>query len=187
MNSFFYFFYRLFSFDQVSLAGRLPFKIRKVLSKAKKYNQTIIFVTGVFDILHFEHQKFLEKAKNLGHILLVGIESDLRVKQLKGKGRPCNDQIQRLINLRKINIADEVFILPENFFINEKIKFLIVQIKPKYLAVSSNTPGIAKKRQIMEECGSDLIIVHQHNPNISTTLLLERKVQSSDAICYNSR
>ena len=58
-----------------------------------------ILVTGVFDLLHQEHINFLTKAKAVGDILVVGLETDTRVKQLKGFNRPINSTKDRLQNL----------------------------------------------------------------------------------------
>jgi len=73
----------------------LPKQIEVVLHKARSEKQTVVLVTGVFDIFHSEHKVFLQKAKQAGDILLVGIESDVRVTQIKGPGRPINSQQKR--------------------------------------------------------------------------------------------
>ena len=74
-----------------------------------------VLVTGCFDVLHTEHKKFLRVSKVLGGRLLVGVETDARVRQLKGLGRPVNPLAVRLKNLRLLKIADEVFALPKKF------------------------------------------------------------------------
>ena len=136
--------------------------------------KTKILVTGVFDILHQEHLNFLKKAKQLGDVLVVGVESDLRVKKMKGEGRPVNKQEQRKVNLEKLNIADEVFILPEKFASPADHLQLLQKIKPDILAVSSHTAFLDKKEKSMQEIGGRVAVVHQHNPNISTTKILEK-------------
>ena len=91
-----------------------------------------VLVTGVFDLLHKEHIEFLKKASDLGDYLIVGIESDVRVKQMKGESRPINAQKVRKENLEKLNLANEVFILPEQFSRPEDHIKLIKKIKPEY-------------------------------------------------------
>jgi len=132
-----------------------------------------VLVTGVFDILHKEHILFLNKAKALGDYLIIGVESDIRVKQMKGEDRPINSQKVRKVNLEKLKIANDVFILPEEF--NKPIhhKKLIQNIKPKILAVSSHTKHLDKKQVILSELGGKVVIVHNHNPKISTTKILK--------------
>lgn len=137
-----------------------------------------VLVTGVFDVLHTEHKTFLEKAKELGY-LIVGVESDVRVTAMKGQGRPIHSQQERVKNLEALGVADEVFILPEEFFLPEHHRSLIQSIEPDYLAVSSHTKHIDKKQKIMSECGGSVVIVHEHNPEVSTTLLLENQTDVS--------
>ncbi|MCX6817016.1 MAG: adenylyltransferase/cytidyltransferase family protein [Candidatus Beckwithbacteria bacterium] len=141
----------------------------------KKYHKAtkIILVTGVFDILHIEHKKLLLAAKNQGGILLVGVEADQRVRQLKGPGRPINKLEVRIKNLQKLKLSDEVFPLPEKFDSDEDHSALINQIKPDILAVSSSTPNLAVKRRTMQCSGGRVVIVLPHNPQISTTKIIK--------------
>lgn len=133
-----------------------------------------VLVTGVFDILHSEHIAFLKKAKALGSYLIIGIESDFRVREMKGPERPVNSQMVRKQNLENLAIADEIFILPEQFSNPEDHKKLIRQIKPDFLAVSSHTKYLDRKQAILDEFGGKVVVVHEHNPEISTTKLLSQ-------------
>lgn len=150
----------------------LPFSVEQVVARARTEYQAIILVTGVFDILHEEHIKFLHKAKELGGVLIVGLESDVRVRQMKGADRPVNTEDKRLAQVVRIGVADAVFILPEEFGKPEQNRALIHHLRPKYLAVSSHTAHLEAKRKILAEVGGEVAIVHQHNPAISTTQLL---------------
>ena len=151
-------------------------RIIQKLAKIKLENKKIVLVTGVFDILHPEHRKFLEKAKLAGDFLLVGLETDLRVRALKGPDRPINSAQIRLKNLKKLLVADEVFILPENFQTDSDHETLISLIKPDVLAVSSHTAFLAKKAAILQKYGGQVIVVHEHNPEQSTTKILKHKI-----------
>jgi rfaE bifunctional protein nucleotidyltransferase chain/domain len=70
----------------------------------------IIWVNGCFDIIHTGHIELFKFAKNLGLYLFVGIDSDKRVKKLKGEGRPINNQDDRKKILESIRYIDQVFI-----------------------------------------------------------------------------
>ena len=143
-----------------------------VLAEYRRRTQTVL-ATGCFDVLHAEHKKFLLAAKNLGGNLLVGVETDARVRQLKGPDRPVNALAVRLKNLQRLKIADEVFALPNQFNNLNHFTALINRIKPDILAVSSNTPNLPVKRQIMKRFGGRVAVVLPHNPKISTTAMLK--------------
>lgn len=141
-------------------------------------NKTTVLVTGVFDLLHREHIIFLRKAQKLGDHLIIGIESDKRVREIKGPNRPINDQETRKSNLEFEQIADEVIILPEQFAKKEDHIKLIKKVKPDILAVSSHTAHIDKKEKIMNMLGGRVEVIHDHNPAISTTLILKNRSSS---------
>ncbi|KKU14361.1 MAG: Bifunctional protein HldE [Microgenomates group bacterium GW2011_GWC2_45_8] len=133
----------------------------------------VILVTGVFDILHSEHKKFLRAAKNLGGRLLVGVETDARVRVLKGSGRPVNPLAMRLRQLCQLKIADEVFALPEKFATEADRLAWLKKLQPDILAVSASDPNLPAKRKLMSCVGGRVIVVLPHNPKISTTKMLE--------------
>ncbi|MBN2279464.1 MAG: D-glycero-beta-D-manno-heptose 1-phosphate adenylyltransferase [Candidatus Marinimicrobia bacterium] len=84
-------------------------KIQSLRHEGKK----IIFTNGVFDILHIGHLSLLEKAKSLGDILCVGINSDSSVKKIKGENRPVNQQEDRARLLAGFEVVDIVTIFHE--------------------------------------------------------------------------
>ncbi len=149
------------------------------LNERRKLNKTLTLVTGVFDLLHEEHLRFLQKAKKTADLLIVGVESDLRVKQMKGQDRPFNDQASRLANLQKLGLADFVFILPEQFSKPEDHRALIAQIRPDFMAVSSNTLFQAEKAKILAEFDAKLVIVHAYNPEFSSSQIIKSKRKES--------
>jgi len=67
-----------------------------------------VFVNGTFDILHQGHIALLNYAKSLGNYLTVGIDSDARIKELKGSDRPINSHAERKILLENLKAVDEV-------------------------------------------------------------------------------
>lgn len=159
---------------KAAFPSKLPEKILEQLAKARAVGQKVILVTGVFDLIHEEHQRFLSKAKALGGLLIVGVESDARVRKIKGEGRPVNSEEQRAASLAALETVDGVFILPDKFDKPEHHQALISAIKPDYLAVSSHTKHLEAKRRILEEFGGEVAVVHEHNPAMSTTILLEK-------------
>jgi D-beta-D-heptose 7-phosphate kinase/D-beta-D-heptose 1-phosphate adenosyltransferase len=71
---------------------------------------TRVFVNGTFDILHVGHVELLRYAKSLGDRLIVGVDSDDRVKQLKGPNRPINREYERFHMLSALKPVDAVII-----------------------------------------------------------------------------
>ncbi len=154
------------------------------LKKNPKYleikvsNKPIGLVTGVFDLLHQGHLIFLENArdkmKSLGGYLLIGVESDLRVKTLKGKDRPIDNQNARIEKLSKTNLAEVVFLLPEDFADKQVRMNLLLTIRPDFLLVSESTPNIEKKKMMMAKIGGTVEVVCQHNPKYSTSQIITK-------------
>ena len=73
----------------------------------------IIFSNGCFDLLHKGHIDLLAKARSLGDVLIVGLNSDVSVKALKGDKRPIQNQKVRFNNLLKLNSVDLIIIFEE--------------------------------------------------------------------------
>ncbi len=135
--------------------------------------QTLALATGFFDLFHSEHRHFLAKAKSVADFLLVGVEADLRARQLKGFHRPYQPQFQRAFQLSQLRVVDLVVLLPLNFSQAHIRDLFLGLVKPQILAVSSHSPNQPAKRSLVEKYGGRLLIVHQHNPQISTTILTQ--------------
>lgn len=82
----------------------------KNLLKSKTQNKKIVFTNGCFDILHAGHITYLKKAKELGDLLVVGVNSDDSVRRLKGSSRPINSLSDRCLLLSALEFVD--FVIP---------------------------------------------------------------------------
>jgi cytidyltransferase-like protein len=154
--------------------------IRKAVQQAKEEGRRVVFATGVFDLFHEEHQRFLEKARAAGNFLVVGVESDFRVREMKGQDRPLDVQEIRLQHVRDSGVVDEAEILPEHFSRQEHFQAAMALIRPHFLAVSSHSSYLENKRLLTELYGGQLAIVHQHNPAVSTTQILQQRTMESE-------
>jgi rfaE bifunctional protein nucleotidyltransferase chain/domain len=74
---------------------------------------SLVATNGCFDLLHVGHVTYLEAARNLGDALLVGVNADASVRQLKGPGRPINAEADRAAVLAALASVDGVYIFPE--------------------------------------------------------------------------
>lgn len=96
-----------------------------------------IFVNGTFDILHRGHLELLNYAKSLGDFLLVGIDSDDRVKEKKGPTRPIYNQGERKFFLENLKAVDSVDI----FSSDNELESMIKSFKPDIMVVGSDWKG----------------------------------------------
>ena len=82
----------------------------EIVNKNRLNNKKIVFTNGCFDILHIGHLRYLKEAKSLGDILIVGINDDKSIKNIKGQERPINNLNIRMEMLANLNFID--YILP---------------------------------------------------------------------------
>ena len=96
-----------------------------------------VFVNGTFDILHRGHLELLNYAKSLGEYVVVGIDSDRRVRKMKGPNRPVNSADDRGLMLVNLKSVDEV-----RFFANDReLENMVKDVKPDVMVVGSDWKG----------------------------------------------
>lgn len=125
----------------------------------KKTNQKVVFTNGCFDIVHLGHIDYLEKAKQKGNKLIVGLNSDESVKRIKGKKRPIIPQHARLRMLAAMEFIDAVVIFEEDTPEN-----LIKNICPDVLVKGNDY-------EIKNIIGSDFVI--KNGGKVETLALVE--------------
>ena len=103
-------------------------EIIKIVEKLKKENKKIVFTNGCFDLLHIGHVSLFQKAKTLGDVLIVAINSDASLAQLKGPKRPLVPQTDRTQILAALSCIDYVVVF------NEQTPYeLLSKLKPDIL------------------------------------------------------
>ena len=140
-------------------------EISPIISALKSKNKKIVFTNGCFDILHIGHIKYLETAKSLGDILILGLNSDHSVRRLKGENRPINHQDDRAYILASLEVIDYVVIFDEDTPID-----LITLIKPDILTKGSDYEG---KEVVGQDIAKELKLINFVNGK-STTNTIER-------------
>jgi len=93
-------------------------RLRGSLKNINKKNKTVVFTNGCFDIIHAGHVRYLNKAKSLGDVLIVGLNSDASVKLIKGDKRPIVPQEERAEVLSGLEAVDYVVLFNEPTPIN---------------------------------------------------------------------
>lgn len=99
-----------------------------VENAVKLHQQKIVFTNGCFDVLHFGHVHYLLQAKELGDVLVVGLNSDDSVRRLKGPSRPINGEKERAFVLAALACIDYVVVFEE-----DTPKELIETVRPDVL------------------------------------------------------
>ncbi|RCK76537.1 MAG: ADP-heptose synthase [Ignavibacteriae bacterium] len=134
----------------------------------RKKQQKVVFTNGVFDILHRGHIEYLNKAKKLGDILVVGINSDDSVRKIKGNKRPIVKQDDRAYLISNICCVDFVCIFKEETPLN-----LISEIIPDVLVKGAdwNKENIVGK-DIVENNGGKVETI-EFVPQCSTTNIID--------------
>lgn len=129
-------------------------------------------VGGCFDILHPGHLVFLEKAKEQGDYLIVLLESDKKVRKLKGEGRPINPQKLRAKALSEQGFVDEVISLP---YMEDPSEYdgLVAKIKPDIIAATAGYAHEDFLKRSAKLAGAKYKIVTNLVGNHSTTSVLE--------------
>ncbi|MBU0712474.1 D-glycero-beta-D-manno-heptose 1-phosphate adenylyltransferase [bacterium] len=120
-------------------------KLVQIVAKIRKEKKRIVFTNGCFDILHAGHIELLEKAKSFGDYLVVGLNSDLSVKKIKGRNRPIFPETDRARLLAALEAVDYVVLFDE-----ETPYEILRQLQPEVLVKGGDY-------QIDEIVGHDFI------------------------------
>ena len=124
-----------------------------------------IVVNGTFDILHRGHVEMLQYARSLGDHLLVCIDADSRVSDLKGPARPINCQNDRKFMLQSLQCVDSVWI----FSSDEELEEILTNYQPDVMVKGSDYQG----RPIIGSHLCKEILFYERVPNYSTTQAIE--------------
>ena len=131
-------------------------ELKKILPRGSKGR--LVLTGGCFDILHIGHVRFLSEAKAMGDYLVVLLESDRKVNELKGKSRPAFVQKERAEMLSALGSVDLVVLLPTMQSDSDYLD-LVMDIKPDIIAATENDPDIKNKRRQAKEIGGKLKII----------------------------
>jgi D-glycero-beta-D-manno-heptose 1-phosphate adenylyltransferase len=140
--------------------------IREIQS-ARSNGKRIVLANGCFDLLHVGHVRYLEGAKAVGDILVVGINSDRQTRALKGERRPFMPEHDRAELVSSLRCVDRVTIFDE-----PTVEELIRAIRPDFHAKGTDyTTGTVPERDIVRECGGKVVIVGDPKDHSSTNLI----------------
>jgi D-glycero-beta-D-manno-heptose 1-phosphate adenylyltransferase len=137
----------------------------------RQRGQKLVVTNGCFDLLHLGHVTYLESARNQGDALLIGVNSDEAVRQLKGPTRPVNSEFDRAAVLAALQSADGVCIFEEK----RATRFLECSQPDIYVKGGDYTIATIdqEERRLVEQMGGRIVIV-PIVPGKSTTVMLEK-------------
>lgn len=158
--------------DGTNLKDRYIPDHKKLASKVKHWKELglrVVLTSGTWDLFHVGHAEYLERAKNLGDLLIVGVDSDEKVRARKGPHRPVVPEEERVRILAHLRHIDAITLKP----LGEKPNALIKLIRPDILVLSKTTKH--KPQDIREKrkyCGKIILLQPQAETSTSAKVRL---------------
>jgi len=153
-----------------------PSEVINFVTEHRAQGDKIIFTNGCFDLIHLGHLEYLLKARELGGILIVGVNSDQSVRSIKNPNRPIMPEEHRYLNLAAYYFVDAVVPFSDETPLN-----LIKTIKPDVLVKGSDyKPEDIVGYDIVKSYGGEVTTISTGlSPEIySTTKIIERVILS---------
>jgi len=141
------------------------------LASARARGRRVVATNGCFDLLHFGHVSYLQRARKLGDLLVVGLNGDRSVRELKGPGRPLVPQRQRAAVIAALACVDAVVIFPQ-----KRAHRFLATVRPDiYVKGGDYRPETldARERAVLTNLGSKIRIL-PFVKGFSTTRLIAR-------------
>ncbi|HEY4489596.1 MAG TPA: adenylyltransferase/cytidyltransferase family protein [Candidatus Paceibacterota bacterium] len=135
-----------------------PKKLASMVNHWKELGLRIVLTSGTYDLFHVGHAQYLEQAKKQGDLLIVGVDSDAKVKKRKGPNRPVVSEGERIHILSHLRHVDAITLK----LLDEKENALIKLVRPDVLVLSKSTKH--KKEDIAEKkkyCGKVVLLPPQ--------------------------
>jgi D-glycero-beta-D-manno-heptose 1-phosphate adenylyltransferase len=146
-------------------------KLRDWRESLRSKRRQLVVTNGCFDLLHLGHVTYLEAARNCGDMLLIGLNGDVSVRQLKGPGRPLNSEADRAGVLAALQSVDGVCVFSEA----SATRFLATAQPDIYVKGGDYTLETInqEERRTVEKGGGKIILI-PFLPGKSTTALLQK-------------
>jgi D-beta-D-heptose 7-phosphate kinase/D-beta-D-heptose 1-phosphate adenosyltransferase len=143
-----------------------------ILEMEREKGRTVVFTNGCFDLLHVGHVKYLQKARRLGDLLVLGLNSDESIRRLKGPRRPLINQDERAHILAALDCIDYLVVFDEDTPLE-----LIEALRPKILVKGGDySPEGVVGKDLVESYGGRVELI-QFVDGKSTTNIIEKILQ----------
>ncbi len=121
--------------------------------RLREADQTVVFTNGTFDILHAGHTTYLDQARRLGDVLIVGLNSDSSIRSIKGKNRPIISESHRSRMLAALECVDYVVLFDE-----DEPQGLIATLLPDVLVKAEDWSHYVSGRDVVEANGGQVVL-----------------------------
>jgi D-beta-D-heptose 7-phosphate kinase/D-beta-D-heptose 1-phosphate adenosyltransferase len=142
--------------------------LAEIVNALRIIGAKIVLTQGTFDFIHIGHFLYLEKAHEYGDVLVVGVDSDEKVKERKGPDRPIVDEQERIDMLTHVRHVDFVTLKPKDAPKWELIKLL----RPDVLIATKETYTPEQVKKLQKYCGE--VVVLQPQATTSTSAKVRR-------------
>jgi D-beta-D-heptose 7-phosphate kinase/D-beta-D-heptose 1-phosphate adenosyltransferase len=139
------------------------------LARERARGRRIVFTNGCFDLLHVGHVRAFEEARAQGDLLVVGVNRDRRVRELKGPGRPVVPERQRAEVVAALACVDFVVLFGE-----DTPEALIRRLRPDVVAKGGDYRGRRPPEQVLVERQGGRFHLLRQTPGVRSTLLVRR-------------
>jgi rfaE bifunctional protein nucleotidyltransferase chain/domain len=133
-----------------------PERLGRILEKDRKNGKKVVFTNGCFDILHRGHIEYLSGASDLGDVFVIGLNSDISVRELKGENRPAIDEQSRSLTMASFEFVDYMVLFDE-----DTPSELMSVLKPDVWVKGADYKNIEElpEHKVMMEIGGEVVIL----------------------------
>lgn len=142
--------------------------LEKIIKSLKSLGLKIVLTQGTYDMVHIGHARYFEAAKKHGEVLIVGVDSDAKVRARKGPERPVVPEAERLEMVTHLRSVDLVFLKEHKAPRWQLIKL----IKPDVLIATKETYTKAELKQLKKYCGQVVVLKPQATTSTSAKIRL---------------
>lgn len=149
-------------------------ELERIVQGLRGSGRSVVWTNGCFDILHSGHVTYLERARNLGDVLVVGLNSDASVTAIKGPGRPIVPEAQRAQVLAALSSVDYVVVFGDTTTVG-----MLEALRPDvYVKGGDYTLDTINQdeRAVVERYGGEIVIIPAV-PDTSTSRIVERIIK----------
>lgn len=144
--------------------------LKEIIAKEKKKGKRIVLANGCFDLIHVGHIRYLKEAKAQGDVLVVALNSDSSVHELKGDGRPILNEEERVEIISSFYFVDYITVFEE-----ANVENILLTLKPHVHAKGSDyTKDTVPERETVLNYGGEIAITG--GPKVKNTTEISRKI-----------